>query len=220
MLPIPPVRTAIAALTSLLLSILLVPAPASSSTGQEWRFDVSLDGSPIGWQTFRLSRDGDLSRISIEASFDVKLLFFTAYSYRHRNEEVWDGDCLRSLTSTTDDNGELFEVRAKSAGDAVLVETKKARETLPACIRSFAYWNPSALEAGRLLNSQTGEYLDISLRERGDATILFRGQPTRARHVVLEGNKLHIELWYTQDNDWLALESTTAGGRKLSFSRQ
>jgi hypothetical protein len=187
---------------------------------QEWKFRVLLDDTPIGSQTFKVRRDRERTRVSIEASFDIKFLFFTAYSYRHRNEEVWQGNCLRSMRSTTDDNGELFEVSAKDDGAAFVVETKKARTELPACPVSFAYWNFDALRAPRLLNSQTGDYLDVTMRELGTDTICVRGAATSARRVSLEGDKLRIQLGYSSDDEWLALESMTAGGRKLRFDRE
>lgn len=201
---------------------LLAPAAALADTPKEreWRFQVLLDGSPIGSQVFRETRDGQSSRVSIEASFDVKLLFFTAYSYRHRNEETWEGGCLKSMKSTTDDNGKAFRVDARPAGDGLVVETLEGREELPGCIDSFAYWNPAELRSPRLLNSQTGKWEEVTLRELGEETVPYKGQPTRARRVAIVGKDLDISLWYAGDDDWIALESTLASGRKLYYARQ
>lgn len=214
-----------AVVAALLGALLLVASGAAASTTpatpDELRFDVRLDGSPIGSQVFRIEQDGDRTRVSIEASFDVKFLFVTAYSYRHHNEEVWKGDCLASMDSSTDDNGEAFRVHGLSEGEAFVVDTGKGREALPACTSSFAYWRPDRLAAGRLLNSQTGEYEAVQLRELGVAKVAFRGRDVDARHVVLEGPRIRIELWYAVDGgDWLALESTTSSGRRLKYLRQ
>ena len=199
---------------------LVAPHTAFAASPGEWRFNVLLDGSTIGSQLFRLTRDGNRSRVEIEASFDVKVLFFNAYSYRHRNEEVWEGGCLRSMQASTDDNGKLFRVNATSTDNGVLVETVDRREQLPACISSFAYWDPEELRSPRLLNSQTGKYEPVTLRELGQETIAFRGQPTLARRVALESRNPRIDLWYSLSDDWLALESTTTSGRKLYYERQ
>ena len=45
-----------------------------------------------------------------KAEFQVKFLFVTAYDYRHQATERWDANCLRTLGSVTDDNGDAFEV--------------------------------------------------------------------------------------------------------------
>ncbi len=213
----------------LLLSCLLVlPVSAIAEedvtkedvVAKEWRFNLLMDGSPIGSQVFRLSREGQRSRVSVAADFDVKILFLSVYTYEHRNEELWEGGCLLAMNSTTDDNGEVFRVTASSVADGLLVETRDGRKSLAGCVHSFAYWDPKHLGSSRLLNPQTGEYEAVRLKEHGTETIAFRGQPTTARRISLEGDKLKIDLWYSDTSDWLALESTTKSGGKLYYQRQ
>lgn len=196
-------------------------SPVAASTERELRFRVLLDDSLIGSQVFRVLDDGERESVSIEASMDVKILFVTAYSYRHRNQERWEGDCLETIESATDDNGEKHVVRGKPAADGFVVERIDGRESLPACVRSFSYWAPDRLRGGRLLNSQTGKLEAVELRELGEATIVDRGRQVRARHVALDGKDLHIELWYeVGSDDWLALESATSSGRVLRYVRE
>jgi len=205
-----------------LLAMLVVMAAsgASADVAREWRFRVLLDGSPIGSQSFRVTPEGEGSRVSIDASFDVKFLFLTAYSYRHHNEEVWDGNCLRSIEAATDDNGKKFKVSGTKTDEAFKVVTATGQETLPSCVVSFAYWAPERLGAARLLNSQTGEYEPVTMQDMGEESRTLRGQPVTARRVALQGPKLQIDLWYTADNDWVALESTTTSGRRLRYDRE
>ena len=75
------------------------------------------------------------------------------------------------------------------------------------------------LQAPKLLNPQTGEYEDVTVRVLGDVTLEVRGVPRPARRYVAEGPKLRIDLWYSPDNDWLALESASKGGRTLRYVR-
>ena len=204
----------------LALTVLAVAGAAQAAEPREWRFKVFLEDKPIGEQVFRLSEDGGRSRLLTEARFDVKVLFFTAYTYRHRNEEIWKDGCLERIESTTDDNGKPFRVRGEVAADGFFVETAKSRVTLPPCVQSFAYWNVDYLHAPKLLNSQTGVYEDVSMRPLGEETLEVRGAPLRARRYVLEGSKLRIDLWYSLDNEWLALESASKGGRTLRYVRE
>jgi hypothetical protein len=197
------------------------PPPATAAEQEEWNFKVLLDGSPIGTQTFRRRREGNRSKISIEAAMDVKFLFVTAYTYRHRNEEVWEGSCLASIDATTDDNGKAFRVKGAATPDGFVVETGEGSEKLAPCIDSFAYWAPEELRTSqRLLNSQTGKFEAVQLLELGTESVRFRGQETPARRLALTGDKLRIDLWYTESDDWIALESTTTSGRKLYYERQ
>lgn len=204
-----------------LLGMLLGARHASAGTAGEWNFTVLLEGDPIGRQTFRVADEGPRRRVSIEASMDVKILFLTVYSYRHKNVEAWEDGCLASIESDTDDNGTRFKVRGKREGDAFAVDTGKAHVTLPACVRSFAYWDPEMLRHTSLLNSQTGEYEAVQLREVGEEVVVYRGGQQRARRVALEGPDLRIDLWYSSaDKDWLALESKSKNGRIIRYVRQ
>ena len=209
-------------LPSLVTAMCLLAAAGASHAAEprEWRFKVFLEDKPIGEQVFRLSEEAGRALLLTEASFDVKILFFTAYTYRHRNEEIWRDGCLERIESTTDDNGEPFRLLGQAASDGFVVETANRRATLPSCVRSFAYWNVDYLNVPKLLNSQTGEYENVSMRSLGEESLDVRGSPLRARRYVLEGPKLRIDLWYSLDNDWLALESASKGGRKLRYVRE
>lgn len=193
---------------------------ARASTPREWRFDVFLGKRPIGTQVVHVTDDGTRERVTTEATFDVNILFVNAYSYRHRNEEVWERGCLASIDSTTNDNGKPFRVKGTSGTDGFAIETQGARATLPACVRTFAYWNPDYLKAQRLLNAQTGEYEDVTLRPLGEEMLEVRGGRRPARRYALEGRQLRIDLWYSPDDDWLALESSSKGGRTIRYVRQ
>jgi hypothetical protein len=203
------------------LATLLGVVVARADTGGEWRFKVLLDGSPIGQQTFRLVQDGARQRITTEASMDVKILFVTVYSYRHRNVETWEDGCLAGIDSDTDDNGTPFEVHGKREGDAFVVTSGTMRAALPACVHTFAYWEPAKLEQSNLLNSQTGEYQAVRFLELGEETVRSRDREQRARHLALEGPQLRIDLWYAvSDGNWLALESKSKSGRTIRYERE
>jgi hypothetical protein len=208
-------------LLTIVLAAVLPVALAHADTNGVWRFAVQLDGSPIGQQTFRLTQDGSRQRMVTEATMDVKILFVTVYSYRHENEETWEGGCLASIESDTDDNGTQFTVRGRRAGDAFVVTARGTRTTLPPCVHTFAYWDPKKLQQTRLLNSQTGEYQAVQFRDLGEKAVSSRGREQPARHVALEGADLRIDLWYAaSDGDWLALESKSKGGRTIRYVRE
>ncbi len=182
-----------------------------------WDFRVYLNDSPIGYHRFTLRGEGAEREMKIDASFNVKILFINAYQYKHEATERWRGNCLESLTSRTDDNGEQLTVETTREGDRLTVATAKGRNTLSGCVMSFAYWNPEILRQTRLLNSQTGEYEAVKVAALGDENIPVRGAPVMAKHYRITGPKNPIDLWYSADNVWLALESTLESGRRLRY---
>ena len=190
---------------------------ASLSPDQEWNFRVFLDDQEIGYHNFELTSEGGRQRVITEAEFRVKFLFFTAYRYEHVNEETWEGDCLKQIESQTDDNGRRFAVKGLRRHDRFALNASDASVGLPDCIKTFAYWNPAILEASKLLNSQTGELLPVSVDVVAEEVLEVRGEQTPATRYRLEADNLELDIWYSDDLEWLALESTVKNGRKLRY---
>lgn len=206
---------------SLLLCVLLVSsAVAAASPNQAWTFDVYLDDQVIGQHRFEVYRHGDTQYVSIDADFDVRVLFFSAYQYRHDNYEVWQGECLKSIRARTDDNGDKAFVDGQLDGGVLRLRTAAGAKTLPGCIKTFAYWDPAILTSRYLLNAQTGELLAVHSRSLGQQTIRVRGEDVSARHYRLVTAKFTIDLWYSPQHQWLALQSTTQSGAVLRYKLQ
>jgi hypothetical protein len=209
-------------LTGIGLFLLITLSPslvrANVAGVQDWYFTVYLDEQEIGYHQFMLTPGVQTHTVNIKAEFNVKFMFFTVYTYWHTNVEQWHGDCLVSINAFTDDNGDQHTVRGarQADGDFVIVKNRK-KLVLSGCIRTFSYWDPAILTATQLLNSQTGEYMNIDVIPLGSRDIEVGGQRVSSNAYRLQGKDLQIDLWYSQDNRWLALESTTTGGKRLRY---
>jgi len=197
---------------TLFLALILISQMANA---EEWAFNVFLDKKPTGEHIFSLNDARDT--LSSKAKFDVKLLFINAYKYLHNSHESWQGECLNSIEANTNDNGEKSVVTGKLESQGFVVNTPKAKQTLPACIMTFAYWNPKMLSQSQLLNPQTGEYLEVKITQVGKEQIEVRGKTVDAEHYKVIAKKMNIDLWYSPDKDWLALRSTTPEGRIINY---
>jgi hypothetical protein len=185
---------------------------------KEWAFDVYLDKNKMGTHTFTFN-DGALVS---KAKFNVKVLFIEAYKYDHTAKEQWAGDCLTALEANTTENKVVTKVSAKLEGDSLNIKNGSAEQALPACVMTFAYWNPKILQQSKLLNPQNAEYLDTTITKLGDAKTEVKGKLTDTTHYKITGalkgvKKLNIELWYNQDNDWVALKSVTPEGYNIIY---
>ena len=204
------------------LASLLVMAPTATSSPTapaadgEWNFRVLLDGKEVGWHRYVVRGDGASTEVESRAQFDVRFLLLNAYSYRHTARERWRGACLDELESRTETNGRVEEVAAVAYDDAVVVDGPSGDARLPGCVMSFAYWDPRILRATRLLNSQTGELLPVSVAQRGTERVSVAGRTVAATRHRLSAPNLQIDLWYA-DGRWVALEAPTPGGRTLRY---
>lgn len=182
----------------------LALALACASTGAraaEWDFTVLLDDEPIGSHRFVV--DGARDRaVESTALYQVKLLGWVAYSYRHRASERWKGDCLASVAARTDDNGTVSEVN-RSFDPA-------------ACTMSFAYWNPGIARQRRLFDPGSGNFQEVQVTPLPPATVSVRGRAVPARGLRIAGLPQAIDVWYDGDQ-WIGLDTTVRGNRRLSY---
>jgi Family of unknown function (DUF6134) len=191
---------------------------SSLASAKEWAFDVFLDKSKIGKHTFTLNNNTLLSR----AKFNVNVLFINAYQYDHTSKEQWDNDCLTEIDVDTTEDKVNTKVKGKKTANGFEISDGKSNQLLPVCNMTFAYWNPKVLTQTKLLNPQNAEYLDANFENLGSDNILLKGKPSEATHYKLKGalngkNKLNIELWYNQNNEWVALKSTTHEGYIITY---
>ena len=182
-----------------------------------WRFRVFLDDKEIGYHNFYLTEAGGTRQLRSVASFEYKLLFVKLFHYEHENLETWSGDCLQSISSQTDANGEPFEVEGRLSEGEFQVAGTNGESALPECVMSFAYWNPSFLEQPSLLNTQNGEFQTVEISSPVFEELEVRGEQRPSYRYSLAAGALNLDLWYSTDREWLALESEVKGGRKLRY---
>lgn len=207
--------------TASLIAVLSAPLAATSAGSRQLSFDVFLDEKAIGFQRFSLTPAADGTRIETQAKFEVKLLRITAFSYDHRNTEVWRGGCLQSIDARTDSNGKKFSVNGRAQGGAFVVRTKDGERTLDDCVTTFAYWDKSVLlRSQTLLNSQTGEHVPVRIAALGTGTKRIGTRDVPVRRYSLKGKGVDITLAYAVGSDeWVSLDSKLENGRTLRYRR-
>lgn len=210
-------RLVSAALTAALILLCALPLHAQQ---QEWDFKVYLDNRAIGEHSFRLDQQDGLKTLSSSAKFKVKLLFIEAYSYFHTAQERWRDDCLVSLEARTEENKDTTIVSGELDGSAFKVKAPKGDLALKQCVMTFAYWNPAMLKQDKLLNPQTGEWLDVRITPLGSEEIDVRDRKVRAERYRLEAPKMKIDLWYDSAKEWLRLQSITPEGYLITYKRK
>ena len=193
----------------IIIALALTPFLAYS---EEWAFDAILNDKVIGQHTFQVGSTKTLSK----TNFHIEFLFMDIY-YQHRSEEAWSKGCLQSIKSSTNDDGERFEVEGKIEGGHLSLVSNSIPNKLTGCVMTFAYWDKNILKQKHLLNSQNGEYLEVDIRPLAKETIEVRGESTPTQRYELKATKdgierLTIQLWYDKNLNWVALQSPTPIG--------
>lgn len=190
---------------------------ANTAASSSWKFRVMLDDTHIGYHRVKINREQNIRSVHTQANFDVRILFIPVYSYEHETRERWVDNCLVDISSTTDDNGEDYFINSMQHKQQLTVETRDGTSSFEGCVRTFAYWDVDLLKSDRLLNTQTGEYEEVVITDMGTGVLSLEEQEIEARHFRLVCDNMTIDLWYTQDMHWLALESVTESGAVLRY---
>jgi Domain of unknown function (DUF6134) len=190
---------------------------SSDSVQQRWDFRVMLDDTPIGYHRVEISSEANATIVRTQANFAVTFLFITVYSYEHETREYWKDGCLVGINSTTDDNGDDYFINSSRQEDGLTLVTQDGSNTFDDCIRTFAYWDIELLKSDYLLNTQTGKYQPVSITDMGIGQLETGQEQVEARRYRLVCEDLTIDLWYTKDMRWLALESMTDSGAMLRY---
>lgn len=217
----PLLRIFLVAFTSLIVSNMsFATASHSNDAQQSWNFKVLLDDKPIGYHQVRIDRQANRKAVHTKAEFDVRFMFIPVYSYIHDTRETWENGCLVNITSTTDDNGDDFFINSKPLNQRLALETQDGMSSYDGCVRTFAYWDIEMLQSTHLLNTQTGKYQAVTITDMGTGMVNLENSEVEARRFKLIAEDMTIDLWYTDDMHWLALESTTASGAVLRYVPQ
>lgn len=190
-----------------------------TSLDAELSFDVFAGDKRIGTHTFDVETTNGIRVVTSLAKFKVTVLFIPAYRYEHSSEEHWVGNCLLDIDARTNANGKQSTVSGTRSEQGFHLERDPASTALPDCIMTFAYWNPDFLQQSQLLNPQTGEFVEVDIREIGADDVKVRGQLVAATRFELTSPDGLLTLWYSDSSEWLALESLDKDGRTIRYER-
>ena len=176
-----------------------------------WEFDAILNDKVIGQHTF-IYEDG---KTVSNANFKFEY-FFMDFIYQHKSTETWEDSCLKTITSKTDDDGDLYEVSGHIGTYQFLVTTNNKATELPSCVMTFAYGNPKILEQKKLMNSQNGEYLDVDIQFLREENHVVKGKDILTTLWQIKSKDddkdLLVHLWYDENMNWVSLKSQTPIG--------
>jgi len=190
---------------------------ASGIAAREWHFDVSVDGLPIGTHDIVVEQNGSARTARGDMRFKVSLLGLTAGSYEQHEEESWQADCLTRIDTRTVERGAVTTVAGRLEGGSFVIDGPNEKQRLPECVMSFAYWNPRVLKQAGLVNVQTGAWTPISVHVLGKEAYTVRGASVDATHYRIDTARNRIDVWYSPDNEWIGLRSTSQRGHVLTY---
>jgi hypothetical protein len=160
---------------------------AHATARPDLRFRALRHGSPIGEHRVTFRPDGNRLTVETRVEIAVKVLFFTAFRFKHEAEEVWQSDRLVSVKSTTDDNGTLLQVSGNAVADGFRIIGADGPFLASAhLLTSNALWDSRIVRENRLIDVQHGGEIGLVTKRLGDEQVDTPQGPVRAsRHHMI-----------------------------------
>jgi uncharacterized protein DUF6134 len=165
----------------------LFPVRAYAAAQRDLRFRALRHGSTIGEHRVTFRPDGDRLTVETRVDIAIKVLFVTAFRFRHEATEIWRSDRLVSLKSTTDDNGTLFQVSGHAVADGFRIIGHDGPFLASAhLLTSNALWDSRIVRESRLIDVQHGGEIGLVTKQLGDEQVDTPQGPVRAsRHHMI-----------------------------------
>jgi len=172
---------------------------ATEASAATLNYTVLRDGKPIGTHAVTIDQNGPQTSVEVETDIAVKVLFVTAYKFKHSSKESWDNGQLVSITSTTDDDGVAKELNAQIQDGRIAVDSKvkgqERRQHADAATLPASLWNAKTVQQSALLNTLDGQVMNVQVENLGAEEVDAGGAKLSANHYAITG-ELTREVWF------------------------
>jgi hypothetical protein len=180
------------------------PVPAGAATFRDLRFRALLHGSQVGQHSVTFRADGDRVRVTTHIDITVKVLFFTAFTFRHDAEEVWQSGRLESVTSTTEDNGTPLKVSGYAAADGFRIIGEDGPFLAAAkLLTSNTLWDSQLVRESRLIDVQHGGEVGLVAKLIGEEPVETPQGQVRAKRYQIITPHYAGSLFYDAGGRWV-----------------
>jgi hypothetical protein len=182
----------------------VLPAPARAAAPRDFRFRALHRGSTVGEHKAAFRQDGDRLTVSTHVDITVKVLFITAFRFKHDAEEVWQAGRLMSVKSTTDDNGTPLQVSGYAAGDGFRILGEDGPFLAAAhLLTSNTLWDIRLVRESRLIDVQHGGEVGMVAKRLGDESVDTPQGSVRAERYQIITPHYAGSLFYDGDGRWV-----------------
>ena len=193
---------AAAAVTPLLGTFSTVPARAA--VFHDLHFRALLHGSQVGQHSVVFRAEGERLAVTTHIDITVKVLFFTAFEFRHDAEEVWQSGRLASVTSTTNDNGTALKVTGTAAADGFRIIGADGPFLASAkLLTSNTLWDSRLVRESSMIDVQHGGEVGLVAKLLGEESVDTPQGRVRARRYQIITPHYAGSLFYDADGRWV-----------------
>ncbi len=181
----------------LLFFVLAQGAASAAPTVKTFTFDVIRNNdSKIGTHVTTITTDKKKTVVDMNTDIDVHVMFFDAYSFKDKLEEVWNGGKFQSFVCDTNDNGTKHHVVVQRSGKKLTVTADGKTVVAPPDAIPATFWNEALARSGPVILPKNGAIVQITVKKVEDAK---EALPPDVTHYQVSGG-ISRDLWF-RDKD-------------------
>ncbi len=169
----------------------------------------------VGTFTERIARNDGITQIDSQLHIAVKILGIVVHREEGNHTEIFQGDRLVSLLSTTITNGARLDVRGEAQGDLFVVKSPTGVVEAPADVAPSDPWVLKGLGVGTTVSIKTGRIIRTRVTGGEPAMVSLQGVMVATRHFVARGERQQ-ETWLN-DHDVPIMFSSVEDGTLINF---
>lgn len=168
------------------------------------RFRALNRGAQVGEHRVTFRQDGDRLVIGTKVDITIRVLFFTAFRFKHRAEEIWQSERLVSVKSTTDDNGTALHVSGYSAKDGFRMLGNDGPFLASGhLLTTNSLWNSGIVRESRLIDIQHGSEVGLVVTPLGEEQVSTPQGPVSATRYQLLTPHYAGSVFYDGNGRWV-----------------
>lgn len=177
------------AFVSLFCAVTTMPVSAGDLDA---KFLIKREDKVIGFHKVDVTETDEGVVVDTEIEMRVKLGFIPLFKYDHEAREVWRDGQVVSIESKTNYNGDKSSVLARREGDTLLIDGTEYKGPAPENAVPSSYWAKSLVDADALINTQTGEIIEVDVERVGETPAPHNQE---AEHFRVKGT-VDLDIWY------------------------
>lgn len=176
-------------------------------------FNVFRKGSMIGTHAIKFNGTEDGLQVISRLDLAIKVAFITAYRYEQTGDDIWEHDVLVQTRVRTNDDGEDSLVVADARDGRLAVNGPTGNyETSLGAMTDLSFWNQGITRGQPVIDSQTGELIEIEVQAGTSEQIELQGRIVAAERFGMAATKGRSgTLWYDASGNLIKALVLTRG---------
>lgn len=175
--------------------------------GAVFKYDIFYKDEKVGEHQLKVVPDADLIRLDHSREIDVKVMFISAFTEKHRSTEWWTKEPhLEKLKAKTVVNGKEVEMTGQVNSRGLLFKVGDQEELVPFdAVTLDSYWVANAPKHPVVIDVSQGKILKTSSKTLPGGSIELLGEGFKGK--------------FTYEGDFLSVGELTRNGNTVVYKK-